>query len=253
MMHGLLLAIGFLTRVPVPVAVFGNERAQTQSLAWYPMVGLLLGAALAGLSWCLQGVPSLLSAALVLLAWVALTGALHLDGLADSADAWVGGLGGTASESQARTLEIMKDPRSGPAGVVALVLLLMMKFAALACLPSSAILLLPLAPLLARVALTLAFITTPYVRKAGLGSALVAAPRAACWFSVVAGACVCIAMGWGGVIALIAALLVFVLWRRACLRRIGGITGDTAGALAELADAAVLVAIVLAATSDLSG
>jgi adenosylcobinamide-GDP ribazoletransferase len=241
-MSGLLAAIGFLTRVPVPVRVFDDERAKARSLAWYPLVGLLIGAALTGFAWCLRDAPSLLSAALVLLAWVVLTGALHLDGLADSADAWVGGLG-----DPARTLEIMKDPRSGPAGVVAVVMLLLLKLAALASLPAHAIVLLPLAPVLARMALTLAFVTTPYVRKAGLGSALVAAPRAACWLSVLAGTGACIAMGWRGAVALIAAVLMFVLWRRACTRRIGGTTGDTAGALAELVEAAVLVALALTA------
>jgi adenosylcobinamide-GDP ribazoletransferase len=240
-MHALLVAIGFLTRVPVPSRVFGDERAKTQSLAWYPLVGLLLGALLAALAWCLQGVAPLLAAAVVLVVWVALTGALHLDGLADSADAWIGGLG-----DPARTLEIMKDPRSGPAGVVALVLLLLLKFAALASLPVHAIVLVTLAPLLARMALTLAFVTTPYVRQAGLGAALVAAPRAASWLGVLGAAGVCVAMGRGGVIALIAALVMFALWRRACMRRIGGTTGDTAGALAELVEAAVLVAIALA-------
>ena len=139
----------------------------------------------------------------------------------------------------------MKDPRSGPAGVVALVLVLLLKFAALASLPAQAILFLPLAPLLARMSLTLAFVSTPYVRQAGLGSALVAAPRAACWLSVLATTGVCIATGWGGAIAMIATALVFALWRRACMHRIGGTTGDTAGALAELVEAAVLVAIVL--------
>ncbi|GAB3348940.1 adenosylcobinamide-GDP ribazoletransferase [Lysobacter tyrosinilyticus] len=245
-MRGLLVATGFLTRIPVPVRVFDDERAKTQSLAWYPLVGLLLGVGLAAFAWCLQGAPALLAAALVLLAWVAVTGALHLDGLADSADAWIGGLG-----DPARTLEIMKDPRSGPAGVVALVLVLLLKFAALASLPVSAITLLPLAPLLARAMLTLAFVTTPYVRQGGLGSALVAAPRVACWLSVLAAGGICIVTGWIGVIALLTALLVFALWRRACLRRIGGTTGDTAGALAELVEAAVLVAIALASTSAL--
>lgn len=251
MMRGLLVATGFLTRIPVPVRVFDDERAKTQSLAWYPLVGLLLGAGLAGLAWCLEGAPALLTAALVMIAWVALTGALHLDGLADSADAWIGGLGGTPSESRARTLEIMKDPRCGPAGVVALVLVLLLKFAALASLPLHAIVLLPLAPLLARAMLTLAFVTTPYVRKGGLGSDLVSAPRVACWSSVVAAGGVCLAAGWAGAIALLTALLVFASWRRTCLRRIRGTTGDTAGALAELVEAAVLVAIVLASTSAL--
>ena len=53
MMRGLLVATGFLTRVPVPVRVFDDERAKAQSLAWYPLVGLLMGVGLAGLAWCL--------------------------------------------------------------------------------------------------------------------------------------------------------------------------------------------------------
>ena len=92
----------------------------------------------------------------MLLAWVGVTGALHLDGLADSADAWVGGIGRSH-----RTLAIMKDPRSGPAGVVAVVLLLVLKFAALASLPGARGCRWFLAPMLGRTALTAAFVTTP--------------------------------------------------------------------------------------------
>ena len=130
LMRGLLVALGFLTRIPVPVRVFDDACAQRTSLAWYPMVGLIVGALLTGVFIVLPREHALLSAALTLLAWVVLTGGLHLDGLADSADAWVGGFG-----DRARTLEIMKDPRSGPAGVTAVVLLLLLKFAALARLP----------------------------------------------------------------------------------------------------------------------
>ena len=183
---------------------------------------------------------ALLSAALTLLAWVALTGGLHLDGLADSADAWVGGFG-----DRARTLAIMKDPRSGPAGVTAIVSLLLLKCAALASLSAENAWLLVLSPLLARTALTAAFVTTPYVRSGGLGSALKDAPRAACAFAVVCAIAAGLACGLRGAIASGAAVLVFALWRRACLRRLGGFTGDTAGALAELVEVAVLVALVL--------
>ncbi len=118
-MRGLLAAIGFLTRLPVPAGTFDDERAKSASLAWYPLVGLLLGSLLSVLAWLLRDTSSFLSAGLVTAAWVALTGALHLDGLADSADAWIGGLG-----DREKTLTIMKDPRCGPAGVVALVLML---------------------------------------------------------------------------------------------------------------------------------
>lgn len=244
-MRALLVAIGFLTRIPVPARMFEHASAQSRSLVWYPAVGLLIGAVLCALAWSLQTRPPLLSAALVLSVWVALTGALHLDGLADSADAWVGGMRADPAASRDRTLEIMKDPRSGPIGVVALVLTLLLKFAALASLPAPAWAGLLLAPMLARTALTLAFVSTPYARSGGLGQVLVQAPRAACWCAIVLAAAGCAFAGWRGGLALAVAAICFALWRRACLRRLQGMTGDTCGALAELIEATVLLALAL--------
>ncbi|MGO4260356.1 adenosylcobinamide-GDP ribazoletransferase [Lysobacter sp. TAB13] len=245
MMRALLAAIGFLTRIPVPARVFADPRAQTRSLVWYPAAGLLIGALLCALAWLLQTRPPLLAAALLLTLWVALTGALHLDGLADSADAWVGGMGSDEAQRRERTLTIMKDPRSGPIGVVAVVLALLLKFAALASLPAPAWAALLLAPMLARAALTLAFVTTPYVRSGGLGQSLVDAPRAACIVALLVSAAACALAGWRGGVALLAALTLFALWRGACMRRLQGMTGDTCGALTELTEAGVLVAWAL--------
>lgn len=240
-MRGLWVALGFLTRLPLPSRRFDpSAAAARESLAWYPVVGLLLGGLLVSAAWLLQATPAPLAAALLLAGWVALSGALHLDGLADSADAWVGGLG-----DRERTLTIMKDPRCGPAGVVALGLMLLLKFAALLSLgPAQGVALL-LAPLLARAALVLLLLTTPYARAAGLASALHEAPRLACWCGVALSALLAAFCGGSGWRALAASLLVFVLWRRAGLRRIGGFTGDTAGALAELTELAVLLAVAL--------
>ena len=239
-MRSLLVAIGFLTRLPVPTGVFDDERAKANSLAWYPLVGLLIGMVLAVLAWLLRDSPTLLSAALIVLAWVVMTGALHLDGLADSADAWVGGLG-----DREKTLAIMKDPRSGPAGVVALILVLLLKVAAIESLGSFQWLALLLAPLLARGSLIALFITTPYVRSRGLGAALTNAPGRACAISLAITAGLCALAKWRGALALLVAVLVFGLWRHACQRRLGGFTGDTAGALAEMVEVAVLVALAV--------
>ena len=240
LMRSLLVAIGFLTRLPVPAGTFDDERAKAESLAWYPLVGLLLGLLLSALAWLLRDTPGLLSATLVVAAWVALTGALHLDGLADSADAWIGGMG-----DREKTLAIMKDPRCGPAGVVALVLALLMKFAALASLQNVPWLALLLAPMLARASVTALFLTTPYVRSGGLGAALTNAPRAMCVVALAITAGLCLIGGWRGLLALLAAGLVFGAWRRGCQRRLGGFTGDTAGALVEMIEVAVLVILAL--------
>lgn len=240
MIDGLLVALGFLSRVPVPGGVFARPGAQARSLPWYPLVGLVIGALLGLLAWALQDSPPLLAAALLVAAWAWLSGGLHLDGLADTADAWVGGLG-----DRQRTLAIMKDPRSGPAGVVALVLGLLLKFAALASLAAPAWMPLLIAPLLARAALTAAFLSTPYVRAQGLGAQLAGASRWAGGFAVLASIALTVLAGRRACWALLVAAVVFWLWRRACLRRLGGMTGDTCGALAELVEVAVLVAMAL--------
>jgi adenosylcobinamide-GDP ribazoletransferase len=239
-MRALLLAIGFLTRLPVPVHAYDDPQAKAASLAWYPLVGALIGWLLGVVAWLLRDTSPLLSAAVLVTAWVALTGALHLDGLADCADAWIGGMG-----DREKTLAIMKDPRCGPAGVVALVLALLLKFAALTSLgpaPWGALL---LAPWLARASLTALFLITPYVRNGGLGMGLAEAPRRASCLALAVTVVGCVWLGGRGVLALALALAVFGLWRQACLNRIGGCTGDTAGALTEMVEVVVLVGFAI--------
>ncbi|MEQ9508599.1 MAG: adenosylcobinamide-GDP ribazoletransferase, partial [Alloalcanivorax xenomutans] len=121
-------ALALMTRLPSGLKHPPNDRDQGLAVACYPLVGLIvglllwLGAAAGGwLHW--QNAPL---AILLVTAWVLITGALHLDGLADSADAWLGGYG-----DRERTLRIMKDPASGPAGVCAVVLVLLGKALAL--------------------------------------------------------------------------------------------------------------------------
>jgi adenosylcobinamide-GDP ribazoletransferase len=240
----LLIALQFLTRVPVRLNRLPAPGEVGRSLLYYPLVGLLLGLLLATLAGLLAGLPSLLGAALLLVAWVLLTGALHLDGLADTCDAWAGGHG-----ERERTLAVMKDPRSGPMGVTAVVLVLLVKFAALcALLDSRDLAALVLAPLLGRVALPLLFLTTPYVRPGGLGASLATeAPRGAAAAVVVIGlAAIPMLAGRQGFIAVLGALAAFLYLRAAMHRRIGGTTGDTAGALVELTEVSVIVSIALA-------
>ena len=189
--------------------------------------------------WMLPTVGGLaLAAGVVLLAWVALTGALHLDGLADSADAWIGGMG-----DRERTLAIMKDPRSGPAGVVAVVVVLLLKFAALASLPASGGSALLLVPLLARAGLMLAVLITPYARSQGLASGLGEASRGACGCALAITVLLALFWGWHGLLATVLSLVALAFWRQACMRRLGGFTGDTCGALAECLEALLLVTL----------
>lgn len=236
----LLIALQFLTRLPIRLPEMPPPQALGRSLLCYPLVGLLLGLCLLLGGWLLSFTAVPLGAALLLALWVLASGGLHLDGLADTADAWVGGYG-----DRRRTLELMKDPCCGPIAVTALLLVLLVKFAALCALLEdgrwSALL---LAPLIARSGVLLLFLGTPYVREGGLGSTMAAnLPERDGWRVLLGAALVCLLGGLGGLLALLVAALVFALCRRALLQRLGGTTGDTAGALLELLECAVLVAL----------
>ncbi len=230
------VAVQFLTVLPVHLDAPPDAALRARAALYYPLVGLALGAALAGLAWLLRGAPDGLAAALLLAAWVVASGGLHLDGLADSADAWVGGLG-----DRARTLQILKDPRCGPMGVLALALVLLVKFAALPAAGWPALLAVPLAGRAAALAL---LADLPYVRAGGIASGLQARlpRRAALAVLGIAAAAVAALAGPG---ALLAALAVYAALRQALRRRLGGTTGDTLGAAVELVETAVLVAAAL--------
>jgi adenosylcobinamide-GDP ribazoletransferase len=238
-----LIATQFLTRLPVRLDAVPDDKDVGRSLIYYPLIGVLIGVLLVVFALVLNGAPTLLGAALVLALWVLLTGGLHLDGLADSADAWVGGLG-----NREKTLAIMKDPYCGPAGVVSIVLVLLIKFTALyALIETENLLALLLAPTLGRTLLPLLFLMTPYVRDQGLGFILAAClpRRAIAWVIAATIAVVFFLEGSNGLWLVLTVILVFTVLRNMMLRRIGGMTGDTAGALVEISEATVLVSATL--------
>ncbi len=244
MWQSFIIAVQFLTRFPTFVTAEWQPKAVGRSLLFYPLVGLIIGLLLllvAGLS---SSANDLLQAGLLLTAWVLITGGLHLDGLADSADAWVGGLG-----DKQRTLEIMKDPCCGPSAVVILVLVLLLKFAALVSIVADeswwALLIIPV---LSRSTLPGLFMTTPYVRPGGLGELLAQhMPRKQLqWLLLVVALLVWFVLGGLGFGLIITAVLVTWLLRMIMLQRIAGLTGDTAGANVELVEVALLIVAVIA-------
>ena len=237
------IALQFLSSLPITLPGMPKPQELGRSLLFYPLVGALFGGVLWGVSALLAGTPLMLHAALLLTVWVMLSGGLHLDGLADSADAWLGGFG-----DRERTLTIMKDPRSGPIAVVTLVLVLLLKFCALlALIEQQQAMALLIVPLIGRSALLGVFLTTPYVRAGGLGQALADhLPRKAGWWVLVLSAAVCVALaGYAGLWALMLAILGFVWLRHVMMRRLAGTTGDTAGALLELLEVLMLVGLAL--------
>jgi len=237
------IALQFLSSLPIRLPGMPAPQQMGRSLLFYPLVGVLFGSMLMGLNLLLNGAPLFLHAALLLAAWVLLSGGLHLDGLADSADAWLGGFG-----DRERTLTIMKDPRSGPIAVVTLVVVLLLKFTAiLALVDSHHSVGLLLAPVIGRAAMLGLFLSTPYVRSGGLGQALADhLPRTlglAVMALTVVG-CVLVS-GWAGLGSVLIAAAGFYGLRRLMIQRLGGSTGDTAGAMLELLEVLVVVTLAL--------
>ncbi|MBD3669555.1 MAG: adenosylcobinamide-GDP ribazoletransferase [Gammaproteobacteria bacterium] len=244
-MKGFWLAWQFLTRLPAPVYRDVSDREIGASQAWYPLVGLLIGLLLYAADWALQQGPFSMTvvAILILLLWVGVTGALHLDGLADIADAWIGSQG-----DRQRALEIMKDSTSGPMGVTALILLLLLKFALLQQLlqQTGGALLLIFIPVLARVIVPLLFLSLPYLRPSGLGRAL-ADHRPLVPMLVMTLALLGLGYLLNGWHILILGLV--LLWSWLCLgllfrHRFGGLTGDMVGAAIELSEVALLIGAI---------
>jgi len=240
MLRPLAIAIALLTRFPVGRYGSGDAQAIGRSVLWYPAVGLLVGLVLVEVCLLVQTASAMVAAALATLAWCAMPGGLHLDGLSDSADAFIGSHGNAA-----RALEIMKDPSAGPMGVVAVCVVLMVKFAALtAHISAETWWAIVVAPVLGRAAVVALLLDTPYVRPQGLGAVPAAhlprGPGRIVLVGVIAGAAIL-----DGIPALIAASLTFLFLRALMMRTIGGTTGDTAGALVEVTEAATLVAAAL--------
>jgi adenosylcobinamide-GDP ribazoletransferase len=234
----LTVALQFLTLVPPIIRRPFTAEELGGSVGWFSAVGAAIGLLLATLGWGLGQLfaPSI-TAGLLLAAWVAASGALHLDGLLDAAD---GLLGGRSVESR---LRIMHDERVGAYGLAAGVLVMLLKYASLSTLANRGAAMV-LAATLGRWAIAAAIVLAPYVRPQGLGTMMKErAGRAEVLLaSLVALAVALLAAGWAGLIAALVAgctvwgVTAYARWR------IGGLTGDIYGALCELTELVVLLA-----------
>ncbi|TVP71364.1 MAG: adenosylcobinamide-GDP ribazoletransferase [Rhodobacteraceae bacterium] len=235
----LRLAVIMLTRLPA-----GRLKDPVPSLAqaaWaFPLVGLIIGAAGWAVLWGAQaaGLGAVLGAILAYGTMARLTGALHLDGLADFAD----GIGG--GRDKARALEIMRDSRIGSYGVLALIFAVALGVSALAQMdPTMALAALLLASVASRLAMLLALTLMPPARGDGLGVLATGGTRGA----LLPGAALVLALAfWLGAVsfaALVALGLITALVARLALRRIGGQTGDVLGAVQVTGEVAALVVL----------
>jgi len=209
-------------------------------MAWFPVVGLMLGAILTLTDWGLRALfPQIVETALLLSLWVALTGALHLDGFLDCCDALL-----TARTPEER-LEILHDTRMGAFAVVGAVCLLLLKFAILLELPVfSRMRTLLVVPTLSRAAMVYAAWAYPYARPGpGLGQLF---RQELGWRQVVAATIVAVGASgaiWGlsGLATALFAWLLTVVVAWLVQRRIPGLTGDVYGAINELTEVGALL------------
>ena len=242
-MASFLTALAFLTRIPVPNATCTPE-AIGRSAAMFPVVGALVGTVEVVVLWmCRRAVPPTLTAALIVLTGIVLTGALHLDGLADMADGFGGG--GTRED----VLRIMRDHQIGTYGAIALIMTLLLQISAIASLieRDAAARFLVIAPAASRWAMVLLGRRLPYARPdAGLGRALTDHIRdREVWASTALVLAITAVLARGsGIVSLALTLALTAGVGFVCWRRIGGVTGDTLGANAVLCETVILMAAV---------
>lgn len=239
-------ALRFLTIIPIPGHLGDEIDDLAGSLIFFPVVGVLIGFGMAAGGWLLWPLlPALPASAVMVFLLLAISGGFHLDGLADSAD------GLFSSRPREQMLSIMRDSHIGSMGVIALIMVLLVKTAALASLPQAeaagALFLMPIA---GRCLMIFMMALLPYVRDSEGRAALFyekasqqkkiiyitgALLYSGCWYGA----------GGTGLAAGTAALLIMFAFAALCRNKLGGATGDTLGATCELTEA--VVALILSA------
>jgi cobalamin 5'-phosphate synthase/cobalamin synthase len=234
-MKSLLASIAFCTRIPIRTEFSAEDIGR--AAMWFPVVGALLGLVSLALARGLNPfLPPLVIAILILAVEALITGALHHDGFADAAD----GLGG--GKSREDCLRIMRDHAIGSYGATALILLLGLKAAAISALITANhfSVYLILASVLGRWNVVLLSRWLPYARPSEAVSRHIGTAEFV-WATVLCAAIVLPIARWHGAICWGAAAMSAALYGWLCLRKIGGVTGDTLGASEQIGEALVLV------------
>jgi adenosylcobinamide-GDP ribazoletransferase len=229
-MKSLILALKFLTRLPSP-SVAADEADFAAAIRWFPAAGLVVGAVIGGAAWTGSRIDPWVGALLALLAWAWVTGALHLDGLADLADATA-----AAHKGRERLLAVLADPHVGAMGVTALALQLIAKLILLhGIIEAGALGVLPLIAFAARIGPLWWSRCLPPLHD-GLGARFRSAVRQvdlALWT-------LALLLGAWWMPALFCTVPLIALWGWWVWTRIGGISGDSHGAGIELLESGLL-------------
>jgi adenosylcobinamide-GDP ribazoletransferase len=239
----LLAALQFLTVIPVKRRFSAKQLGR--STAYFPVVGIVIGLILAALNYLLSLVlPSGVVNALLVVSLVVLSGGLHLDGLADTCD----GLAKHGTPDERR--RVMHDSRVGGFGVIGIALVLLVKYVSLNSLPPSLVMFsLVIAPVISRWTMVYAIFAYPYGRASGLGKAF---KQTTGWQELVIATIVALALA-AGLLRLAGLAILFAVWLLTMAvatylkRRFAGLTGDTYGAINEVAESTVFILLSLLA------
>jgi adenosylcobinamide-GDP ribazoletransferase len=235
-MRNLRTAIGLLTTLPLGMPEDWQSGDSGRAGIWFPLVGIVIGV-LTWLVWRALNFyfPSLIVGVLTLLVWVILTGGLHLDGLADCCD------GLFASTTSERRLEIMKDPHVGTFGCVGLLLVLMLKAAALSSLAASSGFAIILAATISRWFILPAGLL-PLAHPGGMGADFASGlKRSAIFITAILPLGLAFLLGTQGLFAVLTSLLAAAAVLGLAYTGIKGVTGDVFGMLVEVTETAVLL------------
>lgn len=249
-------ALRFLTIIYVPTWREESAGEVGRSTVWFPLVGLIIGLILVGLEWIFNlFLPNAVTNGLLIVSLVVITGALHLDGFVDTCD----GIAGHKSAEE--RWKVMHDSRAGAFGIVGVALLLIMKFVLLNSIPPGLIpVVLVLMPVIGRWAMVYAVFTYPYARPDGLGKAF---KQGTGWQRFTVATVITLAaatlVSWtsdlnyfylAGVVGMFVIWIITVCASGYFKRKFSGLTGDTYGAVNELAEAGVLLMVSIAAFNN---
>jgi len=238
MMKHFLLALQFLTVLPVKLKVSITRKDLGKSLLYFPVIGLLIGLILAATAILTGFLPQAVVVSLVIAVSIIITGGIHLDGFADTCDAFYG------NRQKARILEIMRDSRIGVMGVAGIVSLLLIKFSVMANMAQYALFsVLIMMAVYGRWAQVMACYIADYAREEGKAEYFVkyARPREFIAATLITAGVFLLLAGLKGIFLFIFALLPVFLFINHSKRKIGGVTGDTIGATSEIAEVTILL------------
>jgi adenosylcobinamide-GDP ribazoletransferase len=237
-----LIALQFLTVFPVRISSEITAEDSARALIFFPVVGAMIGIILCLISLCFSFLPHLVAIAILLSVMVIVSGAMHLDGFADACDGIFSG------RKKEEILEIMRDSRVGAMGAIGVTLLLLLKFTLLASIPKVDLWkLLILTPLFSRWAQVFACYSSPYAHKEGKARYFVeCAGKKEMFIATVFMLVFFILLTRvKGITAAIFSTLAIILFISFVKKKVGGMTGDTIGAVSELSEVCLLFFILV--------